>query len=76
MRRLGSNNSALVIENSFWVWAEDCSFYFLPTYSHNGAAAVAQSDFGQRPAVVIRGNTPGHFGINTVYCPGPPARGV
>ena len=23
--------------------------------------------WGQRPSVIIRGNTPGHFGINTVY---------
>jgi hypothetical protein len=49
------------------VWAEDCSFYFLPLYAKNGAMAVPQTDWGQRPSVVIRGNTPGHFGINTVY---------
>ena len=29
---LGSNNTALVIENAFWVWAEDCSFFFYPMY--------------------------------------------
>ena len=25
---LGSNNTALLIENSFWIWAEDSSFFF------------------------------------------------
>ena len=35
---LGSNNTALVIENSFWVWAEDCSFYFYPLYRDVGGA--------------------------------------
>jgi hypothetical protein len=63
---LGSNNTALVIENSFWIWAEDCSFYFYPLYRDAGPAP-ARSDWGQRPSVIIRGNTPGHFGINTVY---------
>jgi hypothetical protein len=63
---LGSNNTALVIENSFWVWAEDCSFYFYPLYRDAGPSP-ATHDHGQRPSVIIRGNTPGHFGINTVY---------
>jgi predicted nucleic acid-binding Zn-ribbon protein len=30
---LGSNNTALVIENAFWIWAEDCSFFFYPLYA-------------------------------------------
>jgi hypothetical protein len=68
---LGSNNTALVVENSFWVWAEDSSFYFYPMYGHgpppfNNPAAGAT--WGQRPTVIIRGNHPGRTqGINTVY---------
>lgn len=64
---LGSNNTALVIENSFWVWAEDCSFFFYPLYRDAGASPDRHDGWGQRPSVIIRGNTPGHFGINTVY---------
>eukprot|EP01052_Picozoa_sp_SAG31_P026776 SAG31_NODE_2453_length_5662_cov_161.116442_4_plen_478_part_00 len=64
---LGSNNTALVIENAFWVWAEDCSFYFYPMYRDDKIAVDRHDGWGQRPSVIIRGNTPGHFGINTVY---------
>ena len=28
----GSNNTALVVENSFWIFAEDSSFFFYPSY--------------------------------------------
>jgi hypothetical protein len=63
----GSNNTALVIENSFWVWAEDSSFFFYPAYYANGSS-VAKSDYGQRPAVIIRGNGPGRkYGVDTTY---------
>ena len=59
---LGSNNTALVIENSFWIWAEDCSFYFYPLYASGPPAynivGGAENDFGQRPSVIIRGNRP------------------
>jgi hypothetical protein len=70
------------IRSAFWIWAEDCSFYFYPLYvgvssraslqylSSNGTTAdkaTANKNWGQRPSVIIRGNTPGHFGINTVY---------
>ena len=69
------------IRSAFWIWAEDCSFYFYPLYvgvssraslqylSSNGTAAdgATNKNWGQRPSVIIRGNTPGHFGINTVY---------
>ena len=63
----GSNNTALVIENSFWVWAEDSSFFFYPAYYANGSS-VAQPDRGQRPSVIIRGNGPGRkYGVDTTY---------
>lgn len=49
------------------VWAEDCSFYFYPMYRDDHIAVDRHDGWGQRPSVIIRGNTPGHFGINTVY---------
>lgn len=39
---LGSHNAALVVENSFWLWFEGCTF-----------TTVASS--GQRPSVILRG---------------------
>lgn len=43
---LGSNNTALVIENAFWVWAEDSAFHFYPLYysagANNGEGTVAR----------------------------------
>ena len=69
---LGSNNTALVIENSFWIWAEDCSFYFYPLYAAGPPAyslpPAHENDWGQRPSVIIRGNHPSlDQGISTVY---------
>ena len=51
---LGSNNTALVIENSFWVWAEDCSFYFYPLWVEVEAAVTSEepsltTPTGERP---------------------------
>jgi hypothetical protein len=67
----GSNNTALVIENSFWVWIVDSSFAFEPMYgSTPDAARAADKDgsWGQRPSIIVRGNTPGKvFGIDTTY---------
>ena len=54
----GSNNSALVIENSFWISAADSSFYFYPLYLANGTAPLP-ANRGQRPSVILRGNTHG-----------------
>jgi hypothetical protein len=51
------------------VWAEDCSFYFYPMYRDDHLAVDRHDGWGQRPSVIIRGNTPGHFGINTVPTP-------
>jgi hypothetical protein len=63
---------AQVIENAFWVWAEDCAFFFYPIYysagAKNGKGVVARSDWGQRPSVIIRGNSASlKQGIDTVY---------
>jgi hypothetical protein len=70
----GSNNTALVVENSFWVWLVDSSFTFLPMYGpatdppDPGRAKDTDGSWGQRPSVIIRGNSPGKvFGIDTVY---------
>ena len=64
---LGSMSAAMVVENSFWVSAEDTSFFFYPTYLANGSAPNP-SDRGQRPSVILRGNTPGRrYGVDTVY---------
>ena len=64
----GSNNTALVIENSFWVWAEDSSFFFYPQYSGSSGGITPKANKGQRPSVIIRGNTAGRkFGIDTTY---------
>ena len=65
---LGSDNAALVAEDTFWLWAEDSSFIFEPKASG-----------GQRPPVILRGidkdgihgddpesNITGR-GVNTVY---------
>ena len=67
---LGSNNTAVVIENSFWVWAEDCSFLFLFYRTYSGAPQITTPapDRGQRPSVIIWGTTAGRkFGIDSTY---------
>jgi hypothetical protein len=43
--RLGSNNTALVVVNSYWLWITDCEFSFL-------------AGQGQRPAIILRGQSP------------------
>ena len=71
---LGSNNTALVVENSFWLSAVDSAFFFYPTVYASGKA-VAPSDRGQRPSIIFRGGSSwtdpsGHgrkYGVNTVY---------
>jgi hypothetical protein len=65
--RLGSRNAAIVIENSFWVWFEDCVFHFLPAFDITGARTPAEG-YGQRPSVILRGNhsTP-FYGVDTTY---------
>ena len=38
----GSNNTGLVIENSFWVWVQDSMFTFVPQYHSNGTVWNAE----------------------------------
>eukprot|EP01044_Picomonas_judraskeda_P010438 COSAG03_NODE_1342_length_4292_cov_3.123242_5_plen_394_part_00 len=63
---LGSNNTALVVENTYWLWVEDCSFFFYPLY---GSVQFPRSDWGQRPSVILRGTDMdgGKGGVNSVY---------
>ena len=55
---LGSDNAALVVEDTFWLWAEDSSFIVSPEISE-----------GQRPSVILRGtDIDGHNkSVDTVY---------
>ena len=55
---LGSDNAALVVEDTFWLWAEDSSFIMSPEVSQ-----------GQRPSVILRGtDVDGHNkSVDTVY---------
>jgi hypothetical protein len=63
----GSNNSALVVVNSFWIWITDSMFTFVPSCHNNGSSWNGHQG-GQRPAIILRGDTAGkHFGVNTVY---------
>ena len=63
----GSNNSALVVENSFWVSVEDSAFFFYPQYLASGATPDP-ADRGQRPCIILRGSQHGvKYGVNTVY---------
>jgi hypothetical protein len=32
-----SNNTALLVENTYWMWVEDSSFFFIPLYNKKGA---------------------------------------
>ena len=62
----GSNNTGMVVENSYWIFAEDCSFAFIGPGGGSGPGYPYNS--GQRPAVILRGNTKGRTqGITTVY---------
>jgi hypothetical protein len=60
---LGSRNAALVIENSFWLWFERCSFAVANMYPCKDRHTDCQ--MGQRPAVILRGQPGGPVG--TVY---------
>lgn len=63
----GSNNTALVVENSFWISAEKSHFFFYPNYLTNGSTP-SPHDRGQRPSIILRGNTPGQkYNVDTVY---------
>ena len=68
--RLGSNNAALVIVNSYWISFRHCSFTFYPDYRQNGTT-TSGAEKGQRPSVIMRGETPlpgtGDSQTNTVY---------
>ena len=68
--RLGSNNAALVIVNSYWLWFSHCSFTFYPDYHANGTT-TGPGEKGQRPSVILRGETPhpstADSQTNTVY---------
>ena len=52
--KYGSDNAALVIENSFWLWCDFCTFQFGPDYSQ---ARTGYHCNGQRPNVIFRGGT-------------------
>ena len=57
---MGSNNTAVVIENSFWVWFDTAELAFFPLYDHAGTPLDRKTQWGQRPAVIVRGSSPGH----------------
>jgi hypothetical protein len=64
----GSNNTAVVVENSFWVWFDTADLAFLPLYDSKGVSLDRKTQWGQRPAVIVRGNKPGKtYGIDTTY---------
>jgi hypothetical protein len=54
----GSNNTAMVVENTYWLWVEDSTFSFLPEYDHTNylSGAVPLEDQGMRPSVILRGS--------------------
>ena len=54
------------MENTYWLWVEDCSFFFYPLY---GSVQFPRSDWGQRPSVILRGTDMdgGKGGVNSVY---------
>lgn len=63
---LNSNNTALVVENFYWLWVEDSSFFFYPLY---GSVQLTREYWGQRPSVILRGSD-AHIaggGVNSVY---------
>ena len=66
---LGSQNAALIVENSFWLSFADSSFVFVKHDPRPGA-----STNGQRPSVILRGinhtaegGGGGKYNVNTVY---------
>ena len=44
---LHSNNTALLVVNTYWLWVEDSSFFF--------NLGAPRQDYGQRPSVILRG---------------------
>ena len=51
-----------------WVWLEDADLEFMPLYADGIGGLKRESQWGQRPAVIVRGNKPGlKYGIDTVY---------
>jgi hypothetical protein len=64
---LNSNNTALVIQNTYWVWVEDSSFFFYPLYG--SGEQFPHEYWGQRPSVILRGTdvNMGGGGVNSVY---------
>ena len=54
---LNSSNTALVVENTFWLWIEDSSFFFYPLYGTCAASppTKCREYWGQRPSVILRG---------------------
>jgi hypothetical protein len=62
---LNSTNAAIVVENSFWVWFEDCVFHFLPSFDINMQRNPSEA-YGQRPSVILRGRHDDPFvGVDT-----------
>jgi hypothetical protein len=51
-----------------WVWVEDGDLEFMPLYADGIGGLKRKTQWGQRPAVIVRGNKPGlTYGIDTVY---------
>ena len=61
--RLGSRNAALVVENSYWLWFERCSFLSMSIGSPCINGTVSRRNpycgYGQRPSVILRGQNEG-----------------
>ena len=66
--RLGSRNAALVVENSYWLWFERCSFLSMSIGSPCINGTVSRRNpycgYGQRPSVILRGQ---NESVSTVY---------
>eukprot|EP01051_Picozoa_sp_SAG22_P008784 SAG22_NODE_691_length_7888_cov_6.740788_4_plen_448_part_00 len=64
---LGSRNAALVVENSFWLWFERCSFAVAHMYPEcpGKTHRTTNCSMGQRPAVILRGQPGGP--VRVVY---------
>jgi hypothetical protein len=57
---LGSDNAALVIQNSYWIWIEQSSFIIGPGRGQKGPTCLNPLDSltccqGQKPSVILRG---------------------
>ena len=66
--RLGSHNAALVVESSYWLWFERCSFLAMsigsPCINGTEGKRNAHCGYGQRPSVILRG---GNHSVGTTY---------